>query len=85
MTEYKDKLSSFASRLKTENTQIPIQEVRPIPSITEIKEPETQLNIWIPKSLMKKLKKFSIDNELSIKEAVINSINKNIENTEENN
>ena len=30
MTEYKEKLNSFASRLKNEIPQSPIQEIRPI-------------------------------------------------------
>lgn len=83
MTEYKDKLRSFASRLKKEKSLIPIQEVRPIDMNPLIKEAETQLNIWIPKSIMKKLKKYSIDNEKTIKEVVINSIVRRIENSEE--
>jgi hypothetical protein len=85
MTEYKDKLNSFASRLKTESAQIQIQEVKPVDKFSKAMESETQLNIWIPKSLMKKLKKYSVDKELTLKEAVINSIVKLIGNFEETN
>ena len=74
MTEFKDKLNSFASRLKSEEPIVPIQEVKPIQVKPIQKEAETQLNIWIPKSLMKKLKKASIDNDLTIKEFVVNAI-----------
>ena len=79
MTEYKDKLSSFAARLKTEQPKTPIQEVIPIVVIAKSKDPETQLNIWIPKSLMKNLKKHSIENDKTIKDFVIEAISKYIE------
>lgn len=74
MNEYKDKLNNFASRLKAENTSITIQEVRPMKEKTSLKEDETQLNVWIPKSLMKQLKKYSIDHDLTIKDSVVQSI-----------
>jgi hypothetical protein len=78
MTEYKDKLKSFASRMKTDQALSPIQEVRPIAAKPNIKEPETQLNIWIPKSLMKSLKRFSIEKEKTIKDSVIEAISKHV-------
>ena len=76
MTEYKDKLSSFASRLKTEESLSPIQEVRPVSVKAKTSEEETQLNIWIPKSLMKKLKWYSVEKDKTIKDSVVDAISK---------
>jgi hypothetical protein len=78
MTEYKDKLNSFASRLKTEPALGTMQEVRPKTIKTIPKEVETQLNIWIPKSLMKTLKKNSIEKDVTIKDSVIEAIKKHL-------
>jgi len=75
MTKYQDKLSGFAERLKTEEIKTPIQEVKPVERIQQKpSEPEVQLNIWIPKSLMKKIKQKSLDKDISIKDFVTESI-----------
>lgn len=73
MSEYKDKLSGFAERLKTNQITPPMQEVKPIKT-NLTNEPEIQLNIWIPKSLMKKIKQKSLDEDISIKDLVTASI-----------
>lgn len=73
MSEYKEKLNGFAERLKTNQITAPIQEVKPIKNKLP-NEPEIQLNIWIPKSLMKKIKQKSLDDDISIKDLVTNSI-----------
>jgi len=75
MTKYQDKLSGFAERLKTEEIKTPIQEVKPVERIQQKpSESEVQLNIWIPKSLMKKIKQKSLDKDISIKDFVTESI-----------
>jgi hypothetical protein len=79
MTEYKDKLNNFGERYKKANTVSTIQEVRPINEKFPKNEDETQLNIWIPKNLMKKLKRYSIDQDKTIKDSVIEAISKHIE------
>ena len=75
MTKYQDKLSGFAERLKTEVIKTPIQEVKPIEKIEQkVTEPEIQLNIWIPQSLMRKIKQEALDENISIKDLVTKSI-----------
>ena len=41
---------------------------------TKIEKSERQLNVWIPKSLMKKLKVKGIEEDKSLKELVINAL-----------
>lgn len=78
MTEYQDKLSGFAARLKTEEIRTPIQEVKPLIKTGRHTEPEIQLNLWIPKSLMKQIKLKSLNAELSIKDWVTQIIKEKI-------
>jgi hypothetical protein len=79
MTEYKEKLNSFASRLKNEIPQSPIQEIRPITKNSIVKEAETQLNIWISKSIMKSLKRHTLEHDKTIKDSVIEAITNYLE------
>lgn len=70
-TNYKNKLSGFAERLKTEPAIVSIQEVNPVknnPPMDKIEE--IQLNVWIPKTLMKQLKAKGLDIDKSMKEMV---------------
>ena len=81
MTKYQEKLSGFAERMKTEKIDTPIQEVKPIAKkVQPLSESEIQLNIWIPKSLMKRIKQKSLDSDLSIKDwvtkVIINQLTK---------
>lgn len=64
---YKSKFETFANKLKTEAPKIPIQEVNPIVP-KAVKEEEGQLVAWIPKQLLKRVKSFGVENELSIKD-----------------
>lgn len=73
-TDYADKLQGFADRVKTEPVQLPIQKVMPIQAVTELKE-EQQLNVWIPKDLMKRLKVKGVEVDKSLKEMVIEALN----------
>ncbi len=81
MNKYQDKLSGFAERLKNEENLTPIQEIKPIGEKSlKLPKREVQLNIWIPKSLMKKIKQKTLDSDISIKdwvtEAIINQLTK---------
>lgn len=71
MADYKNKLDSLANRLKTEEPKTPIQEVSPVKSKTADKEPEGQLNVWIPKTLLKKMKTYGVEQEKSQKDITI--------------
>ncbi len=68
---YKNKLSGFAERLKTEPAVVSIQEVNPVKnSLPTEKIEEIQLNVWIPKPLMKQMKAKGLDIDKSMKEMV---------------
>lgn len=76
MTDYKNKLGSLADRLKNEEPKTPIQEVNPVKSKSGEKEPEGQLNVWIPKKLLKKMKNFGVEQELTQKDITILALEK---------
>jgi predicted GNAT superfamily acetyltransferase len=70
-SSYKERMGGLANRLKSEQPKTPIQEVKPvaIKAIKEIARAETaQLNVWIPKDLVKRIKSYGIEKELSLKE-----------------
>lgn len=70
---YKDKLDLFANKIKTDSNRTPIQKVSKVRK--EIKaEPEVQLNLWIPKTLMKKLKSDALEADISLKELVTSKL-----------
>ena len=75
---YKEKRNSFAERLKSEPTAITIQQVEPIASVpTKKEEPkieEIQINAWIPKDLMKRIKTKAVMDEKSLKEIVVEAL-----------
>ncbi|RCH54672.1 hypothetical protein DJ568_12700 [Mucilaginibacter hurinus] len=71
MEDYKNKLGSLADKLKKEPPKTPIQEVHPVKATTELKEPEAQLNVWIPKGLLKKMKGYGLEHDLSLKDLSI--------------
>ena len=56
MADYKSKLGNLADKLKKEEPKTPIQEVAPVKAQSVEKEPEGQLNVWIPRKLLKKMK-----------------------------
>ncbi|MGN7206013.1 MULTISPECIES: hypothetical protein [Pedobacter] len=76
MTNYKDKLGNLADRLKKEEPKTPIQEVNPVKGRVEEKEPEGQLNVWIPKKLLKRMKSFGVEKELTQKDIAILALDK---------
>ncbi|MFD2148665.1 hypothetical protein [Mucilaginibacter antarcticus] len=76
MTDYKNKLGNLADRLKNEEPKTPIQEVNPVKNNISGKEEEGQLNVWIPKTLLKKIKNYGVEQELSQKEIAIRALEK---------
>lgn len=74
MADYKEKLGGLANRLKTEQPKTPIQEVTPIKAVAENKPDTAQLNVWIPKALLKKMKILGLEQELSLKEITIKAL-----------
>jgi hypothetical protein len=68
MEEYNNKLGSLANKLKTDAPKILIQEVHPVKPLEEDKEEEAQLNTWIPKGLLRRVKSYGIDHDLSLKD-----------------
>lgn len=68
MEDYKNKLGNLADKLKKDTPKIPIQEVHPVKAIEPDKEKEAQLNTWIPKGLLKRMRSYGIDNDLSLKD-----------------
>ena len=71
MTDYKNKLGGLANRLKEEQPKTPIQEVIPVKNQSKEKKPEGQLNVWIPKNLLKRIKSYGVENELTQKDITI--------------
>lgn len=76
MTDYKNKLGGLADRLKKEEPKMPIQEVSPVKNSIVEKEPEGQLNVWIPKTLLKKMKTYGVNQEKSQKDITILALEK---------
>jgi hypothetical protein len=75
---YKDKRNSFAERLKSEPTPLPMQKVEPVVNaiVEEVKVEEVQINAWIPKELMKRVKTKAVGEERSLKEIVIDALSR---------
>ena len=74
MTDYKDKLGGLADKLKKDTPKTPIQEVQPIRQATAVKEDEAQLNVWIPKTLLKRMKSYGIEYDASLKDISIDAL-----------
>jgi hypothetical protein len=68
MEDYKNKLGSLADKLKKDPPKTPIQEVHPVKAIEPDKEEEAQLNTWIPKRLLKRMKSYGVEKDLSLKD-----------------
>jgi hypothetical protein len=75
MTDYKDKLGGLADKLKKDTPKTPIQEVHPIRHSAALKEDEAQLNVWIPKTLLKRMKSYGIEYDASLKDISIDALN----------
>jgi NRPS condensation-like uncharacterized protein len=74
MTDYKDKLGGLADKLKKETPKTPIQEVHPVRQNVTSKEDEAQLNVWIPKGLLKRIKSYGVEYDRSLKDISIEAL-----------
>jgi hypothetical protein len=74
MTDYKDKLGGLADKLKNDKPKTPIQEVQPVKQIAAVKEEEAQLNVWIPKALLKRVKTYGVEYDTSLKDISIDAL-----------
>ena len=73
MEDYKKKLGGLANKLKQERPKTPIQEVLPVKT-TAAKEPEVQFNNRIPKTLLKRIKAYGLEQELSLQHINIEAL-----------
>ena len=72
---YKEKRNSFAERLKTAPAAAQMQKVEPVQTVVvEPKIEEVQINAWIPKDLMKRVKTKAVQEERSLKEVVTEAL-----------
>ena len=72
---YKEKRNSFAERLKTTPAAAQMQKVEPVQTVVvEPKIEEVQINAWIPKDLMKRVKTKAVQEERSLKEVVTEAL-----------
>ncbi len=74
MQDYKSKLGNLADKLKNEQPKTPIQEVHPEKVIVVAKGAEVQLNTWIPKALLKRIKAYGLEHDLSLKDINIQAL-----------
>ena len=74
MTDYKDKLGGLADKLKKDTPKTPIQEVHPVRQNVTAKEDEAQLNVWIPKGLLKRMKSYGVEYDYSLKDISIDAL-----------
>ena len=73
MTDYKNRLGSLADKLKKEQPKTPVQEVLPVKAAAP-KEPEVQFNNRIPKALLKRVKAYGLEHELSLQDINIKAL-----------
>lgn len=71
---FTDRLQDFADRVKTEPVQLPVQKVTPVQATAASPREEQQLNVWIPKDLMKRLKVKGAEADKSLKEMVTEAL-----------
>ncbi len=74
MDKYKDKLGGLADKLKQERPKTPIQEVHPVKVEPAAKVAEVQFNNWIPKALLKRVKAYGVEYDLSLKDINIKAL-----------
>ncbi len=81
MEEFKDKLNSFAERLKTEKRTSPIQEVRPIEthSMFDRKTKIVRSTVHLTNELHQKVKVHCAKTQISFKDYVTDVIKRDIE------
>jgi hypothetical protein len=72
--DQKTAIRDFGERLKAEPAKLHMQEVKPISAGVEISE--SQLNVWIPDDLMKRIRLLSAETRKSQKEITIEALTK---------
>jgi hypothetical protein len=72
--DVKTAVRDFGERLKAEPAKMHIQEVKPVTGSQETNE--SQLNVWIPNELMKKIRLLSAETRKSQKEITIEALTK---------
>ena len=77
-TAFAEKLQGFTDQAKTEPVQLPPQKATLVQPADSLKE-EQQLNVWIPKDLMKRLKVKGAEADRSLKEMVIKALSSYLE------
>ncbi|MBL4674604.1 MAG: hypothetical protein JKY70_00095 [Mucilaginibacter sp.] len=73
MGDYQNKLGNLADKLKKEPPKTPVQEVIPVREKSG-KLHEVQFNNWIPKNLLKRLKAFGLEHDISLKDINIKAL-----------
>lgn len=73
-TGFNERLGGFADRIKSEPVTVPVQQVTPLQQATGQKQEQQQLNVWIPKQLLRRLKLRSVETGQSLKELVTASL-----------
>ncbi|MCD8739316.1 hypothetical protein LT679_01770 [Mucilaginibacter roseus] len=73
MEDYKKRLGGLADKLKKEPPKTPVQEVQSVKQATP-KEPEVQFNNRIPKALLKLVKAYGLEHEVSLQDINIQAL-----------
>lgn len=72
---YQNKMNSFKDRIQKETPEIPMQKVVPTGISKHMSEPQEQLGLRLPKSLIKKVKLFALQKETSVKDITVQALN----------
>jgi len=67
MEDYRKRLGGLADKLKQDKPATPIQQVAPVKAEVPATVKEVQFNNWIPKTLLKQLKAYGLEHDLSLK------------------
>jgi len=70
--DYLNNLDELSNRIKNEAPKIPIQQIKAVKK--KMTEDNGHFNIWIPKELLKQVKTFAVQEELSIREIGIRAL-----------
>lgn len=76
MTDYNDKLSSFAERLKADKNTTPMQEVKPVRQTR--KEKIVRSTVHLPIRTHKQVKVFCARQSISFKDFIIECVNEKL-------
>ena len=71
--DYMANKEKLADRIKNKPANLPIQQVNPVKQKNT--DAEAHVNFWISNELMRRLKRYAADNDLTIKEIGIQAFN----------